>query len=90
MKELHAQFKGIVQNVGFRAHIQKAADKRNVTGYVKNLKDGSVELVAQGEEEELQGLLEEIKDNPGSAKIDSVKASLKAPLKSYNAFSIQY
>ncbi|PIS00991.1 MAG: acyl-phosphate glycerol 3-phosphate acyltransferase [Chlamydiae bacterium CG10_big_fil_rev_8_21_14_0_10_35_9] len=90
MKELHVQFKGIVQNVGFRAHIQKAANKRNITGYVKNLKDGSVELVAQGEEEELQSLFEEIKNNPGSAKIDSVKSSVTAPLKSYNAFSVQY
>lgn len=44
---------GKVQNVGFRHHTKKTADQHQISGYVKNLPDGSVYIEAEGEEERL-------------------------------------
>jgi len=53
-------FSGHVQGVGFRYTAREAAEGFGVTGYVRNLPDGKVELVAEGEEKEIVALLEEI------------------------------
>ncbi|MBA3314698.1 MAG: acylphosphatase [Planctomycetota bacterium] len=53
-------YRGRVQGVGFRATTQAVASRFEVTGYVRNLRDGSVELVAEGSEAEAQGFLHAI------------------------------
>ena len=53
-------FSGHVQGVGFRYTAREAAEGLAVTGYVRNLPDGKVELVAEGEEKEVAALLDEI------------------------------
>ena len=46
---LEAIVKGRVQGVGFRYHVTQHAREKDITGYVRNLWDGSVEVVAEGE-----------------------------------------
>ena len=53
-------FSGHVQGVGFRYTAQEAAAGFAVSGYVRNLPDGKVELVAEGEEKEIAALLDDI------------------------------
>ena len=53
----HYRFYGRVQGVGFRYTAQYAARSLSVTGWVTNLYDGSVEMEAQGKEEELDRLV---------------------------------
>lgn len=60
--ELHARFFGRVQGVGFRFSTAQAAKHLGLTGTVKNLEDGSVELVAQGSQDKLDALLNEIQE----------------------------
>lgn len=55
-----AIFHGRVQGVGFRATTARIARRFPVTGYVRNLRDGTVELVADGQEAVVQRFLEEI------------------------------
>ena len=57
MLEVHVIFTGAVQRVGFRAATKRMAEELKLTGYVKNLPDGSVELVAQGSKATLQQFL---------------------------------
>lgn len=57
MLELHVIFQGKVQGIGFRAAAKRKADELHLTGYVKNLPDGTVELVAQGNEALFKPLL---------------------------------
>ena len=60
-KRLHVLFSGIVQGVGFRYTVERMARRQPVTGYVKNLPNGKVELVAEGEEKNLGEFLKEIR-----------------------------
>ncbi len=61
MFELSAIIKGNVQGVGFRATAKLIADKLKVTGFARNLPDGTVELCAQGQKPQLEKLLSELK-----------------------------
>lgn len=53
-KRLHIYFHGRVQGVGFRYSVKQLSLEFEVTGWVKNLPDGSVELMAEGERDELE------------------------------------
>jgi acylphosphatase len=53
-------YRGRVQGVGFRYTAHRIAQRYAVTGYVKNLRDGSVELVVEGAATEIQRMLTEI------------------------------
>lgn len=59
-KRLQVLFSGRVQGVGFRYTTERLARKFPVTGFVKNLSDGKVELVAEGEEKVVREFLSEI------------------------------
>lgn len=61
MKQLRAIFTGKVQGVGFRATVHKIAQKYPVTGWVRNLPDGTVELTAEGEKSVLEMFLKSIR-----------------------------
>jgi len=65
-KQVHIYYEGRVQGVGFRYTTQYLAQQLNVTGWVKNLFDGRVELLAEGTEEELRQLLGQMKARLGS------------------------
>jgi acylphosphatase len=56
----HLHYSGHVQGVGFRYTVKNLAMRYNVLGYVKNLSDGSVEVVLEGPDDEIEGLLEDV------------------------------
>jgi acylphosphatase len=55
------RFSGHVQGVGFRYTARHATTGNSVTGYVKNLPDGQVEMVMEGSDEEMDGVVETIR-----------------------------
>jgi len=60
-KRAHVYYSGSVQGVGFRFTAEDLARQNNLTGWVKNLADGRVEIVAEGEAEPLNIFLGQIK-----------------------------
>lgn len=60
MKQLHLYISGFVQGVGFRVFVRKKARRLGITGWVRNLSDGRVEALVQGEEEKLEELLKHV------------------------------
>ncbi len=58
-------FSGTVQGVGFRYTTHRVAARYDVTGFVRNLPDGRVELVAEGPAAEVRGLLDAIRAEMG-------------------------
>jgi len=61
-KRLQVFFSGHVQGVGFRVGTERLARNYKVTGFVRNLKDGRVELVVEGEPEEIETFLDALKE----------------------------
>jgi acylphosphatase len=60
MRRFVATARGRVQRVGYREHVYNETFERNISGYVKNLDTGEVEIVAEGSEEDLRGFINEI------------------------------
>ena len=58
----HIRFKGRVQGVGFRYTTQRAANRYDLSGFVRNLPDGSVEALLQGTEADIQACLGDIRE----------------------------
>jgi len=65
--------KGTVQGVFFRQFVKENADKYHISGFVRNLEDGDVEIIAEGEKENLGRFTNEIKQGPPHAQIRNVK-----------------
>ncbi len=63
-KKVSIVVRGRVQGVGFRYYVQTKAIEIGVTGWVKNLYDGSVATIAEGKEEDLEQFLEKVKKGP--------------------------
>lgn len=66
---------GRVQGVGFRWFVLREADRLGLAGYVRNLPDGSVEVVARGELSELTLLEGALGRGPSFARVDEVEKS---------------
>lgn len=60
MKRFSAVAAGRVQRVGFREHVYRETFNKDISGYVKNLDNGEVEIVAEGSEEDLRALVDRI------------------------------
>jgi acylphosphatase len=87
---LHAVVHGLVQGVNFRYFVLRRADEMRLTGYVRNLRDGSVEVVAEGDQEKLQALLEQMEVGPRSAHVKQVKVEWTEYSGSYRDFGIRF
>jgi acylphosphatase len=75
---------GMVQGVGFRYYTQRVAEKLRISGFVRNLWDGRVEVFAMGtsqQHKELRGLLER---GPGASEVTEVREEPAAPESQYD------
>ena len=82
---------GLVQGVGFRYSTQREALKLGLTGYARNLDDGSVEVLACGEAGHVEQLIAWLKaGGPRSARVDKVLSEPHQPGKEWRDFGIRY
>lgn len=79
---------GKVQNVGFRFYAQKSAHELEITGFVKNQKDGSVYIEAEGEEESLKQFVDWCHKGPPWANVETVTAN-KSPVMNHRGFLVK-
>ena len=83
----HVYVSGRVQGVFFRYETRKEAKKHGVKGWVKNLQDGRVEAVFEGEKEDVEKLIDFCRKGPPLAKVDKVEVfweEYKGEFKSFN------
>jgi acylphosphatase len=86
----HVLVSGMVQGVFFRSETQYEAKKRNVTGWVRNLPDGMVEAVFEGEEEKVKELINFCKHGPPGARVTSVDVRWEKYTGEFKDFEIRY
>ncbi len=90
MIEMYAVVSGKVQEVRFRNYAQEAATNLGLTGYVKNLQNGTVEVVAQGLPDTLKEFVEYLNEGSSLSKVDSVSIDWRSVSEVYDEFSLLY
>ena len=86
----HVFVSGRVQGVFFRAETKYEADKRKVNGWVRNLPDGRVEAVFEGDERAVNEMIEFCRRGPPGARVDNVEVTWEEYSGDLKGFKIRY
>ncbi len=89
-KQLHAFITGRVQGVGFRWYVIKQARPLGLNGWVRNLSDGRVEVLAEGVKRDLETLLDYLHKGPSYSLVQDVDADWKDPGGLSGGFDVKY
>jgi acylphosphatase len=87
-KRIHLVVHGRVQGVYFRATAQREARQHGLSGWVKNRTDGSVEIVAEGEEDDVKDFLTWAQTGPSTARVDDVDVRWRSYTGEFTDFRI--
>lgn len=88
-QELHLLVSGRVQGVSYRANAAAMAQRLGLCGWVRNLADGRVELLAQGDEKPLKSLLAWAHQGPMMARVEHVDARWGEPTQNLAGFEVR-
>ncbi len=88
-KRLTLHYSGQVQGVGFRFAAERFARDYHLSGYVRNMPDGRVELLVEGEEKTVEGFLQALNEDMGNY-IENYSVNWAAATGEYKNFSIRY
>jgi acylphosphatase len=86
----HALITGYVQGVGFRYSARREAQRLGLSGWIRNLSDGDVEVLAEGPVAALADFREWLEEGPPGASIRSVTVEKRQPSGRYVDFSIEF
>lgn len=81
---------GRVQGVGFRYFVAETAKSLGLSGYVRNLPDGRVEVAARGRREELERLAAALRKGPPGALVQDVQLDWDAPVAEADGFEVRF
>jgi acylphosphatase len=86
----HANISGRVQGVFFRMETKRAADRIGVYGWVRNLRDGTVEAIFEGNQDQVDTILAWCKKGPSNARVSDVKIDWQDYTGEFNGFDVSY
>ena len=86
---LHATVEGRVQGVGFRAFVEQSAAALDLKGWVRNRWDGSVEVLAEGERDDLEKLLGALRSGPRASFVSDVLFEWLPATDKFTYFSVR-
>lgn len=86
----HVIVTGRVQGVFFRLEIKRNADRHDVKGWVRNLPDGRVEAVFEGEKDAVETLLVFCKHGPSGAKVTNLEVAWEPYTGTFDRFKVKY
>lgn len=91
MEKVRAEFyiSGRVQGVGFRYFVYTKAKELGLMGYTKNLYDGRVETVVEGEKKLVSDLFEKLKQGPSMSRVEKVTADYSDYTGQFDSFEIR-
>jgi acylphosphatase len=71
-RSVHATITGLVQGVGFRAFVEREAERRGLAGWVRNRRDGSVEAVFSGDDAKVAAMVDACRRGPPVGHVENV------------------
>ncbi len=86
--EIYCVVKGRVQGVGYRDFVERYTKEQGLSGWAKNNRDGSVEVVIQGTPDELKSCIEVLNQGSLLAKVESLSVEWRTPEKQLEDFKI--
>ncbi|MBI9074171.1 MAG: acylphosphatase [Desulfatibacillum sp.] len=89
-KQVRARITGVVQGVSFRYATQRTANAHGVTGWVRNMPDGAVEAVFQGDANDVDTVLNWCWTGPSFARVDDVFTKEETVEEEFSSFRISY
>jgi acylphosphatase len=90
MKHIHLTISGLVQEVGYRSWAVNQANKLGLSGWIKNLPDGKVEISAEGGNKELEQFITSCRKGPPAAGVDHMEAVWGKYTGKYCGFEVVY
>jgi len=90
VKRIHAFVKGRVQGVNYREFVRREGEILGLTGFIHNLKDGSVEIVAEGDEKQLKEFERRFRKGPLMALVQEAIITEEQPEGKYEGFDIHF
>lgn len=90
MHDAHLIITGFVQGVGYRKFVKHEAVKLGLTGWVRNLPDGSVEALVQGEKEKIEILIGKCRKGPFLSEVEKVDVVWEDKKEIFSDFSIRH
>jgi acylphosphatase len=89
-KRLHIYYSGTVQGVGFRFTAEAVANELGLGGWVKNLRDGRVEVLCEGEEAALISFINKMKNGPMKHYITSAEIEWGESINQFENFAVRF
>ncbi|MBC7348034.1 MAG: acylphosphatase [Clostridia bacterium] len=89
VQQLHMFLTGLVQGVGMRAYVRRQAQRLGLVGFVRNLPDGRVEVVAEGAPEDLEALLASLQE-PAVGRVDHITHAYHPASGKFRRFEISF
>ena len=86
MTQVHLLISGFVQGVGYREFVRSKARKLGLTGWVRNLSDNRVEVLAQGQENSLKKLISICEKGPFLADVKNIAIEWQKPQQVFDSF----
>ena len=89
-KQVLIKVYGLVQGILLRYMTRERARELDIDGYVKNLTDGSVEIMANGQEKSVNYLINWLKASPGQSQVTDLKLKWQEPDNSWKGFQVLF
>jgi acylphosphatase len=90
MKRIEIRVKGRVQGVGYRAFVHNGVAPLGVGGYIRNITDGSVEIVAEGTEAQLAEVLKKARAGSPFSEVTDMTVLEEKPTGEFSSFEIRH
>ena len=89
-QRVHLLVSGKVQGVFFRQALKVVAKKNNVLGLVRNLKDGRVEAILEGDNKSINSIIEWTRIGPANSRVDDIEVSNEKFKNEFSTFDVLY
>ena len=89
-QRVHLLVSGKVQGVFFRQALKVVAKKNNVLGLVRNLKDGRVEAILEGDNKSIDSVIEWTRIGPANSRVDDIEVNNEEFKNEFSAFDVLY